>query len=121
MSFPVGIKINSTDRLVGGLTEDDALQVVHMLDRTSVDLIDVSGGTYFPGAASSSNGRQSAGPYFTDFAERAKGATSIPIIEQSGGSIRRCGTHAARLQTKGNGEAGDGGEGFPPACRTRTL
>ena len=88
VSFPVGIKINSTDRLVGGLTEDDALQVVHMLDRTTVDLIDVSAGTYFPGAASSSDGRPSAGPYFTDFTERAKGATAIPIMATGGFETR---------------------------------
>ena len=44
-SFPVGIKINSTDKLEGGLTEDDALEVVRLLDQTSVDLIDTSGGT----------------------------------------------------------------------------
>ena len=32
-SFPVGIKINSTDKLEGGLTEADALEVVRLLDR----------------------------------------------------------------------------------------
>lgn len=88
VSFPIGIKINSTDNLAGGLAEDDALQVVRMLDRTSVDLIDVSGGTYFPGAASSTDGTSSAGPYFTDFAERAKEATSIPIMATGGFETR---------------------------------
>ena len=47
-AYPVGIKINSTDKLEGGLTGSDALEVVRLLDQTSVDLIDVSGGTYFP-------------------------------------------------------------------------
>ena len=83
-SFPVGIKINSTDRLVGGLAEDDALEVVRMLDRTSIDLIDISGGTYFPGAASSSDGTSSSGPYFIDFAMRAKKVTSIPLMVTGG-------------------------------------
>ena len=41
-TFPIGIKINSTDKLEGGLTQEDALAVVRMLDQTSVDLIDVS-------------------------------------------------------------------------------
>ena len=63
-SFPVGIKINSTDKLEGGLTEGDALEVVRLLDRTSVDLIDISGGTYFPGAKASSDGSSDGGPYF---------------------------------------------------------
>ena len=88
MSFPIGIKINSTDRLVGGLAEDDALHVVRMLDRTSVDLIDVSGGTYFPGAASSSDGRSSSGPYFIDFAKRAKDVTAIPVMATGGFATR---------------------------------
>ena len=69
-SFPVGIRINSTDQLGGGLTEADALEVVRMLDRTSIDLIDLSGGTYFPGAKASSD-NAGPGPYFLDFARRA--------------------------------------------------
>ena len=88
VSFPVGVKINSTDRLVGGMTEGDALQVVRMLDRTSVDLVDISGGTYFPGAASSSDDRSSSGPYFIEFAKRAKEVTAIPIMATGGFATR---------------------------------
>ena len=88
VSFPIGIKINSTDRLVGGIAEDDALHVVRMIDQTSIDLIDVSGGTYFPGAASSSDGRSSSGPYFIDFAMRAKEVTAIPIMATGGFTTR---------------------------------
>ena len=82
-SFPVGIRINSTDKLEGGLTEIDALEAVRLLDRTSVDLIDFSGGTYFPGAkAASDDPRQ--GPYFLEFARRAKGATNVPLMATGG-------------------------------------
>ena len=87
-SFPVAIKINSTDRLEGGLTEGDALEVVRLLDHTSVDLIDISGGTYFPGARASSEGSSHGGPYFLDFARRAKEITDIPIM-LTGGFQRR--------------------------------
>ena len=87
-SFPIGIKINSTDRLVGGLTEGDALDAVRMLDRTSVDLIDISGGTYFPGAETASDGAPSSGPYFLDFARRAKAVTSIPVAATGGFETR---------------------------------
>ncbi len=87
-SFPIGIKINSTDKLIGGLDNADALQVVRLLDQTSVDLIDISGGTYFPGAASSSDGTSSSGPYFIDFAQRAKEQTSIPIALTGGFETR---------------------------------
>ena len=87
-SFPVGIKINSTDKLEGGLTDADALEVVRLLDQTSVDLIDVSGGTYFPGAKASSDGSSDGRPYFLEFASRAKGVTDVPIM-LTGGFQRR--------------------------------
>lgn len=87
-SFPIGIKINCTDKLVGGLTEEDALDVVHILDQTSVDLIDISGGTYFPGAAASSDSTSTTGPYFIDFASRAKGVTRIPVMATGGFETR---------------------------------
>ncbi|MDE0189210.1 MAG: oxidoreductase [bacterium] len=86
--FPVGIKINSTDRLEGGLTEDDALEVVRLLGQTSVDLIDISGGTYFPGAKASSDGQSDGKPYFLGFARRAKGVTDVPLM-LTGGFKRR--------------------------------
>jgi len=82
-SFPVGIRINSTDQLEGGLTEVDALEVVRLLDQTSIDLIDISGGTYFPGAKASSDGT-SQGPYFLDFAKLARGITKIPLLLTGG-------------------------------------
>jgi 2,4-dienoyl-CoA reductase-like NADH-dependent reductase (Old Yellow Enzyme family) len=87
-SFPVGIKINSTDQLEGGLTEVDALEVVRLLDQTSIDLIDISGGTYFPGAKASSERSSDGGPYFLDFARRAKGVTDVPLMA-TGGFKRR--------------------------------
>jgi 2,4-dienoyl-CoA reductase-like NADH-dependent reductase (Old Yellow Enzyme family) len=86
-SYPVGIRINSTDQLEGGLTEADALQVIALLDQTSIDLIDISGGTYFPGARASSDGA-GGGPYFLDFAQRAKPLTQVPLMA-TGGFKRR--------------------------------
>lgn len=88
-AFPIGIRINATDKLVGGLTEEDALEVVRLLSLTSVDLIDVSGGTYFPGAPSSSEGASASGPYFLDVAKRAKAITSIPIMLTGGFKTRQ--------------------------------
>ena len=88
LSFPIGIRINSTDKLEGGLTEADALEVVRLLDQSSVDLIDISGGTYFPGAAASSEGASACGPYYLDFARRAKSVTDVPLM-LTGGFERR--------------------------------
>lgn len=81
--FPIAIKINSSDQLEGGLSECDALEFIRMLDQTSIDLIDISGGTYFPGAKASSDSTGS-GPYFIDFAQRAKAVTSIPLMVTGG-------------------------------------
>lgn len=82
-SFPVGIKLNATDELEGGFTPDEALKVVSSLDSSAVDLIDVSGGTYFPGAksASDSGGK---GPYYIDFSRQARQITSIPLMLTGG-------------------------------------
>jgi len=87
-SFPVGIKINSTDKLEGGITNDDALEVVRILDQSSIDLIDISGGTYFPGAKASSESTSDGGPYFLEFARRAKGVTQVPLM-LTGGFVKR--------------------------------
>jgi 2,4-dienoyl-CoA reductase-like NADH-dependent reductase (Old Yellow Enzyme family) len=81
--FPVGIKLNATDQLTGGFQQEEALAVVAALDGTTIDLIDVSGGTYFPGAPSSSDSA-GAGPYFLDFAERARAKTTIPLMVTGG-------------------------------------
>jgi len=82
-TFPVGIKINSTDKLEDGLTQDDALEMVRLLDRTSIDLIEISGGTYFPGAKASSDS-SGGGPYYLDFARRARGVTNVPLMATGG-------------------------------------
>jgi len=95
-TFPIGIKINSTDKLEGGLTTEDALEVVRLIDKTTVDLIDVSGGTYFPGAASSSDGTSSSGPYFAEFAKRAREVTTVPIAVTGGFETRDQATQALR-------------------------
>lgn len=94
-NFPIAVKLNSSDQLEGGLSEDDALHVVAALDNSSVDLIDISGGTYFPGAksASDSAGR---GPYFIEFAKRARTVTTKPLM-LTGGFKTRAQTEEAVL------------------------
>ena len=82
-NFPIGIKLNATDHLEGGLTEEDALKVIAALNETSVDLIDISGGTYFPGARAASD-TGGTGPYFLDFACRARKLTSKPLMLTGG-------------------------------------
>ena len=81
--YPVGIKLNSTDQLEGGFAENESLELITAIENTATDLIDISGGTYFPGAASSSD-RSGSGPYFLDFAGRARAKTSIPLMVTGG-------------------------------------
>ncbi len=81
--FPVAIKLNATDQLEGGLESGDALAVVAALDGTGIDLIDISGGTYFPGARSATDNTR-GGPYFMDFAERARPLTRKPLMLTGG-------------------------------------
>ena len=82
-SYPVAIKLNATDQLEGGFVEEEALAVVSALDETGVDLIDISGGTYFPGARSASDS-SGGGPYFLEFAKRARTKTSKPLMVTGG-------------------------------------
>ncbi len=85
--FAIAVKINSSDQLEGGLDEDDALVAVSLLGDEGVDLIDISGGTYFPGAPASSD-RRSSGPYFIEFARRARTVTDTPLMVTGGFKTR---------------------------------
>lgn len=86
-NFVIAVKLNSSDQLEGGFDEEDALTVVAALEQSTVDLIDISGGTYFPGAksASDSAGR---GPYFLEFAKRARAVTTKPLMLKGGFKTR---------------------------------
>ncbi len=82
-AFPVALKLNATDQLEGGFAGPEALDVVKALDQTSIDLIDISGGTYFPGAKSASDSA-GGGPYFADFSRSARALTSKPLMLTGG-------------------------------------
>ena len=44
--FPISVKLNSADFQKGGFTADESIQVAQMLENASVDIIEISGGTY---------------------------------------------------------------------------
>lgn len=81
--FPVALKLNATDQLDGGFAQDEALAVVKALDATSIDLIDISGGTYFPGAKSASDSAGD-GAYFASFSTAARAVTTKPLMLTGG-------------------------------------
>lgn len=86
-SFVVALKLNSSDQLEGGLQPEEALDVIKVLEGRGLDLIDISGGTYFPGAQSSSD-RSTSGPYFLDFTATAKESTKVPLMSTGGFKTR---------------------------------
>lgn len=95
--FPVALKLNSSDQLQGGFDEAESLKVIAALDQTSIDLIDISGGTYFPGAKSATD-NAGGGPYFLDFAKRARPLTKKPLMLTGG----------FKTFTQANGAVSDG-------------
>lgn len=82
-AFPVALKLNATDQLEGGFAPPEALEVIKALDQTSIDLIDISGGTYFPGAKSASDSA-GGGPYFAAFSQSARAVTTKPLMLTGG-------------------------------------
>ena len=72
---------------------EEALEVVAALDGADIDLLDISGGTYFPGAKSVSDAG-GTGAYFLDFARAARDRTHVPLMA-TGGFKTRVAAHAA--------------------------
>jgi 2,4-dienoyl-CoA reductase-like NADH-dependent reductase (Old Yellow Enzyme family) len=89
-NFSVGIKINSADFQRGGFDIDDAKQVVAWLNELSVDLIELSGGTYESTAMqgnTADNRTLEREAYFLNFAKDIATVAKTPIMTTGG--IRR--------------------------------
>ena len=99
-AFPVAVKLNSADFQKGGFEFSDSLQVVKWLEDASVDLIEISGGTYeqprfltLEGiepvtdqkVAASTAAREA---YFVDFGKAMQQHVTIPLMV-TGGFRRR--------------------------------
>jgi 2,4-dienoyl-CoA reductase-like NADH-dependent reductase (Old Yellow Enzyme family) len=85
--FPIGVKINSADFQRGGFSEDDCLVVLEILDKSGVDLIELSGGTYEAAAMISGTQKESTKKreaFFIEFAEKAKNVISTPLMLTGG-------------------------------------
>lgn len=83
--FPIGIKLNSTDFMKGGFSEEDSMAVVKALSAAGIDLIEVSGGTYespsMMGHRVSTKKREA---YFLDYAEKLRSTTTTPLVVTGG-------------------------------------
>lgn len=97
---PLSVKLNSADFQLGGFAFSESLQVAKWLQEASVDLIEISGGTYeqprllnlegiepieTQAVAQSTRAREA---YFVDFATAMKREITIPLMV-TGGLRRR--------------------------------
>lgn len=104
--FAVGVKLNSDDFRKGGFSHEDCLRVVQMLNAESLDLLEISGGTYeqprllgFEGRAETvgeplrASTRQREA-YFLDYAAKIRAVATMPLMV-TGGFRSRAGMEAA--------------------------
>ena len=94
--FPVAVKLNSADFQKGGFAFEESLQVAQWLQEASIDLIEISGGTYeqpkLLGLAGmeeeeKQNVAQSTlmrEAYFVDFAVAMREKVSVPLMVTGG-------------------------------------
>jgi 2,4-dienoyl-CoA reductase-like NADH-dependent reductase (Old Yellow Enzyme family) len=94
--FPVTVKLNSADFQKGGFAFEDSLQVAQWLEQASIDLIEISGGTYEQPKLLGLSGTeeeedqhvahstQMREAYFVDFAVAMQDKVSIPLMVTGG-------------------------------------
>ncbi len=85
--FIVSVKLNSADFQRGGFSDDDATEVVSMLSRLNVDLIELSGGNYESPAMQGGGDMSSAlkpEAYFMAFAARIAQQSDVPVMTTGG-------------------------------------
>jgi 2,4-dienoyl-CoA reductase-like NADH-dependent reductase (Old Yellow Enzyme family) len=84
-SFPIGLKLNSTDFQHGGFNEEESMQVLQMMEEDTVDLVEISGGSYearamFDGA----DDQRPSEAFFLEYAEKARALVDIPMMVTGG-------------------------------------
>lgn len=85
--FALAIKLNSADFQRGGFDIDDAIKVVSMLEPLSIDMIELSGGSYEAPAMQGQTADQrtlSREAYFLEFAANVAKNTRIPVMTTGG-------------------------------------
>lgn len=86
-SFCVSVKLNSADFQRGGFSEEDARQVVLLLNALPVDLVELSGGSYESPAMQgrTADGRTLAREaYFLEFAQALAAVARMPVMTTGG-------------------------------------
>lgn len=86
-TFPIGVKLNSADFQKGGITEEESMQVIDMLEKIGIDLIEVSGGTYERPKMMGNKQKDSTKKreaYFIDFVQKVKKQSKVPLMLTGG-------------------------------------
>jgi 2,4-dienoyl-CoA reductase-like NADH-dependent reductase (Old Yellow Enzyme family) len=86
-TFPVSIKLNSADFQRGGLTEQESMRVLAMLQEDGVDLVEISGGSY-ESRVMLSRPDAHRDAFFLEYARKARAEVDIPLMVTGG--FRRC-------------------------------
>lgn len=89
-NFPVAVKLNSADFQKGGFSLEDCVQVAAWLGEDSIDLLEISGGTYeqlsLMGVQATevreSTRRREA--YFLEYAQAIKASANVPLMITGG-------------------------------------
>ena len=91
--YPIGVKINSADFQRGGFDESDAMEFVKMLQDATVDLIEVSGGTYeklaMTDGVETKESTKQREAYFLDFSQKLVTNCTIPVMCTGGWRSRK--------------------------------
>jgi 2,4-dienoyl-CoA reductase-like NADH-dependent reductase (Old Yellow Enzyme family) len=93
--FPVALKLNSDDFRKGGFSNDECVEVVRWLNDESLDLLELSGGTYEQPRLIGAEGRaDSAVPvrastrareaYFLEYTDRVRKVARMPVMVTGG-------------------------------------
>ena len=86
--FCVTVKLNSADFQKGGFDKDDAKWVVEQLGDMSVDLVEISGGSYespaMQGRAKDGTSTERREGYFVEFAREVSAIADMPIMVTGG-------------------------------------
>lgn len=85
--YPIGIKINSADFQRGGFSEEESLEVIRILSKEGIDMLEISGGTYEKPAMvghKQKKSTQEREAYFLEYIQKARKITTKPLMLTGG-------------------------------------
>lgn len=85
--FTVSVKLNSADFQRGGFTLEESMEVARALEAASIDLLEISGGSYEKPAMMGSEARASTRAreaFFLEYAVRMREAVKLPLMVTGG-------------------------------------